>query len=410
MDFTQLQAEFHKPAVKYSVVGVGVAGLAYIAYKRFGGGAAGGAVSGGGYGQPTAAELAFAQQTQAQQMQYGMQQQQLAAGAAANTLAADTQVSLSTLQAQENIQLAQINQQNIGATLNATTSQQANAINGTIAADKIISQTQLGLSGNQLTSGIVSTGAGLIATGSAANLVRSFGSSATPATASAIAQASMPAASIAASASPVLTVAADGTGLGSLTTAATAANISPLGTFAATTAVDTATTGIGAIAASDAVAAGLSSGAVTAAAYGAADYAGAAVVGDAVAGAAAASSGFSLTSLLSAAACFITTAACEYRGLKDDCHALQSLRGFRDDFMLKHYPEAVREYYDNAPRIVAAIKRRPDADKIFGGFFDFHIVAAVNAIENEEYFDAYHIYRNLYRKAERMSLENVATV
>ena len=51
--------------------------------------------------------------------------------------------------------------------------------------------------------------------------------------------------------------------------------------------------------------------------------------------------------------CFLTTAACHYRGLPDDCHELQTLRSFRDRY-LAHIPggaELIERYYEVAPAI-----------------------------------------------------------
>lgn len=51
--------------------------------------------------------------------------------------------------------------------------------------------------------------------------------------------------------------------------------------------------------------------------------------------------------------CFLTTAACEYKGLPDDCYELQTLRRFRDDY-LAATPRGralIEEYYDVAPAI-----------------------------------------------------------
>lgn len=53
--------------------------------------------------------------------------------------------------------------------------------------------------------------------------------------------------------------------------------------------------------------------------------------------------------------CFLTTAACRYRGLPDDCYELGVLRQFRDEFLLTSPERAplVDEYYAEAPRIAA---------------------------------------------------------
>lgn len=55
--------------------------------------------------------------------------------------------------------------------------------------------------------------------------------------------------------------------------------------------------------------------------------------------------------------CFITTAVCNHRGLEDDCIELETLREFRDKYLLKT-PEGnalVQEYYKIAPEIAEKI-------------------------------------------------------
>lgn len=52
--------------------------------------------------------------------------------------------------------------------------------------------------------------------------------------------------------------------------------------------------------------------------------------------------------------CFLTTAACEHRGLPDDCYELQVMRAFRDD-VLTGMPGGhamIEAYYEIAPRLV----------------------------------------------------------
>jgi hypothetical protein len=66
------------------------------------------------------------------------------------------------------------------------------------------------------------------------------------------------------------------------------------------------------------------------------------------------------------AGCFITTAYCEYAGLPDDCHELQTLRKFRDEFMMSNTVCAslVAFYYEHAPGIVARISQHPNRSAI----------------------------------------------
>lgn len=59
--------------------------------------------------------------------------------------------------------------------------------------------------------------------------------------------------------------------------------------------------------------------------------------------------------------CFLTTVACDYYGLPDDCEPLKTLRAYRDNW-LAFQPggeSMIQQYYDIAPRIVSAIKKSP---------------------------------------------------
>ena len=60
--------------------------------------------------------------------------------------------------------------------------------------------------------------------------------------------------------------------------------------------------------------------------------------------------------------CFITTAACEYQGLPDDCLELVTMRKFRDDYLLKTEEgrQIVEFYYEIAPRIVKMLNKDRD--------------------------------------------------
>src|ERR1700741_227015 len=56
--------------------------------------------------------------------------------------------------------------------------------------------------------------------------------------------------------------------------------------------------------------------------------------------------------------CFITTACVNYYGLDDDCYQLETLRKFRDNFLLKSPKDKklVEQYYILAPTIVSKIE------------------------------------------------------
>lgn len=65
--------------------------------------------------------------------------------------------------------------------------------------------------------------------------------------------------------------------------------------------------------------------------------------------------------------CFLTTAACEHKGLPDDCRELQVLRAFRDTHLLPSIKgrELVERYYAIAPRIASCLTGQ-QAEKVWG--------------------------------------------
>jgi len=104
--------------------------------------------------------------------------------------------------------------------------------------------------------------------------------------------------------------------------------------------------------------------------------------------------------------CFITTACVKYYGLRDDCYELQTLRHFRDTYLLKSDKgkRMVSKYYQVAPAIVKCL----EADKMRKVLFAeilLQIKSACNAIENRNFEKATTIYKstiaNLYHKFNR---------
>ncbi len=85
--------------------------------------------------------------------------------------------------------------------------------------------------------------------------------------------------------------------------------------------------------------------------------------------------------------CFITTACVEAAGLRDNCSELNTLRAFRDGFMLGH-PDGealITEYYAIAPGIVKTIREQPNAHEILRSLFApiQDCVMLIKAGENE---------------------------
>lgn len=96
--------------------------------------------------------------------------------------------------------------------------------------------------------------------------------------------------------------------------------------------------------------------------------------------------------------CFLTTAACEHFGLPDDCHELQTLRSFRDDFLRASVEgtELVEEYYRIAPSLVPLVEEAATAKWVWG-----RIRKAVFEIENGNNSAAVETYREMVHGLQR---------
>lgn len=93
--------------------------------------------------------------------------------------------------------------------------------------------------------------------------------------------------------------------------------------------------------------------------------------------------------------CFITTAACQYYGLPDDCDELQTLRKFRDEIMLTRddWKQDVADYYALAKELgekLSAIKDFHFWTDVFG-----MIKEAVGYCKDGEHQKAYDTYKLL---------------
>jgi hypothetical protein len=81
---------------------------------------------------------------------------------------------------------------------------------------------------------------------------------------------------------------------------------------------------------------------------------------------------------------------------KDNGEVLNTLRDFRDTYMRKNKEKSkdVAWYYKNAPRIVAALDKRDDADKVYKKMYNDFIRPAYNAIQEGDDAHAYEIYKD----------------
>jgi hypothetical protein len=92
--------------------------------------------------------------------------------------------------------------------------------------------------------------------------------------------------------------------------------------------------------------------------------------------------------------CFITTACVKYYGYDDDCYQLQTLRKFRDTYMLNSLKgkQLVEEYYSIAPHLVQRLETDDNKKEIFEKIFH-QINQACKAIENKKFDNAKAIYK-----------------
>ena len=92
--------------------------------------------------------------------------------------------------------------------------------------------------------------------------------------------------------------------------------------------------------------------------------------------------------------CFLTTAACEHRGLADNCYELRVLRMFRDEVLLTTLEgrALVEEYYSIAPDLVPLLNDKVIAEQIWKS-----IEVTIFHIENGKPPNAISAYREMVR-------------
>lgn len=93
--------------------------------------------------------------------------------------------------------------------------------------------------------------------------------------------------------------------------------------------------------------------------------------------------------------CFITTSCTKYYGLSDDCYELQTLRKFRDTYLMRTAKSRnlVTQYYIIAPTLVSLLESSESKKKLYRKIFD-RINCACLAIEKEKFSKAKIIYED----------------
>lgn len=93
--------------------------------------------------------------------------------------------------------------------------------------------------------------------------------------------------------------------------------------------------------------------------------------------------------------CFITTSCIKYFGLRDDCYELQTLRKFRDEYLLKNSKNRalVNQYYSIAPNLVKLLELSRNKKELYSKIFS-RINSACQAIEAGRLNNAKIIYKD----------------
>lgn len=99
--------------------------------------------------------------------------------------------------------------------------------------------------------------------------------------------------------------------------------------------------------------------------------------------------------------CFLTTVACEYYELLDDCYELEVLRSFRDNWLSKQTdgPMLIQQYYEEAPLIVEKIKNDSNYSRICESIMHDYILPCVRLIEQKQWEECKSLYKKLFHKA-----------
>ena len=93
--------------------------------------------------------------------------------------------------------------------------------------------------------------------------------------------------------------------------------------------------------------------------------------------------------------CFLTTSCVKYFQLDDKCYELETLRKYRDKYLLKSTEgkELVNQYYILAPDLVKKLESSENRHDLFRDVF-CKIQASCRAIENKDYEKAKEIYKS----------------
>lgn len=107
--------------------------------------------------------------------------------------------------------------------------------------------------------------------------------------------------------------------------------------------------------------------------------------------------------------CYLTTVACEYFELPDDCYELETLRFYRDHWLAGQSdgPALIEQYYAEAPAIVQWIKTSANYQQICEEIMRDYILPCVRLIEEQQYERCKDLYILLFTKLSKRQEEGM---
>jgi hypothetical protein len=104
------------------------------------------------------------------------------------------------------------------------------------------------------------------------------------------------------------------------------------------------------------------------------------------------------------AGCYITTACVVSKQLPDNCFELETLRNFRDTYIVS-IPEGkkwIQSYYNSAPNLVERIDNNENSKEIYTYIYENLVIKSIELVESKNYNDAFHFYKDCVIELDKM--------
>lgn len=107
----------------------------------------------------------------------------------------------------------------------------------------------------------------------------------------------------------------------------------------------------------------------------------------------------------SSSKCYITTAVCEYYGKPDDCVELETLRLFRDNWLIEQEngDALIKQYYLEAPKIVQWMKESGEFKILCSYLLNHYILPCVKLINERKYKECTILYMKMVKELKHLS-------